>query len=309
MIHLQSKGWQRFAVAGVALTLALTLAACGNKATGMKSAHTDNHQIKVIASVDFYGEVAQKVLGNAGTVTSVISSPDIDPHEYQPTTKVAAEVANANVLLSNGIGYDTWMQKLAQDNTKATNIQVGEDILNKHNGDNPHLWYQLKTMPALANYLAAKFAKMDPEKASYFKVNAQKYIATLQPLTTIVNQLKQNSNGKLVDVSEPVFDYALEEMGYRENNQSFAESVENSTDPSPKSVAAMQQDVVDGKIAFFVQNTQASDKTVLRLVKLAKQHHVPVVQVTETKPTGKNYEQWMLSQFKEVQAIQNGKTN
>lgn len=301
MFQFKKAPWRRLAVGVAAVVMAFTLAACGNKSATPK---TGDQDIKVVASVDFYGEVAKAVLGNAGTVTSIISNPNIDPHDYEPTTKVAAEVSTANVLLSNGIGYDTWMQKLAQNNDKATNIQVGEDVLGKKNGDNPHLWYQLKTMPALANYLADKFSKMDPKKASYFKANAQKYIDSLAPLTTIVNKLKVNSHDKLVDVSEPVFDYALAELGYRGNNKSFAESVENSTDPSPKAVAAMQKDVVDHKISFFVQNTQASDKTVLQLVKLAKEHNVPLVKVTETKPKGKDYETWMLDQFKQVEAIQ-----
>ncbi|MCM0599065.1 metal ABC transporter solute-binding protein, Zn/Mn family [Periweissella fabalis] len=301
MFRSKKSSWHLLAVGALAVTAAFTLAACSSN----KSATSDNnHDIKVVATVDFYGEVAKAVLGNQGSVTSIINNPDVDPHDYEPTTKVAQQVAGANVLLSNGIGYDTWMDKLAKNNSKATNIHVGEDIVNKKNGDNPHLWYRLQTMPALANYLANKFAKMDPKKADYFKANAQKYVASLQPLNQLVAKLKAGSNGKGVDVSEPVFTYALDEMNYKVNNQSFADSVENGTDPAPKDVAAMEKDITDHKIDFFVQNTQASDKTVVQLVKLAHAHNVPVVNVTETMPAGKDYIQWMTSQFKQVEKIQ-----
>lgn len=302
MFHSKKSPWHLLAVGALAVTAAFTLAACSSN----KSATSDpnNHDIKVVATVDFYGEVAKAVLGNQGSVTSIINNSDVDPHDYEPTTKVAQQVAGANVLLSNGIGYDTWMDKLAQNNSKATNIHVGEDIVGKKNGDNPHLWYRQQTMPALANYLAAKFAKMDPKKADYFKANAKKYIATLAPIDQLVSKLKAGSDGKGVDVSEPVFTYALDEMNYKVNNQSFSDSVENGTDPAPKDVAAMQQDIIHHKIDFFVQNTQASDKTVVQLVKLAREHNVPVVNVTETMPAGKDYVQWMTSQFKQVEKIQ-----
>ncbi|MFT9287641.1 MAG: metal ABC transporter substrate-binding protein, partial [Liquorilactobacillus nagelii] len=56
------------------------------------------------------------------------------------------------------------------------------------------------------------------------------------------------------------------------------------------------------------QNTQATDKTVGNLVKLAKQNNVPVLQVTETMPKGKNYKQWMMSQYQQLEKIQQQET-
>lgn len=300
MIQNKNRSWQVILGAILALMLLITLTACGNKNTGNK----DKNDIKVITSVNFYGEVAKAVLGNAGTVTSIINKQDVDPHDYEPTTKVAAQVASADVLIANGLGYDSWMEKLAQNNNNVTSIKVGEDVLGKKDGANPHIWYQLNTMPKLANYLADKFSKINPKKASYFKANAQKYIKSMTPLNNLVTELKGNGDNKLVDVSEPVFDYALAELGYRVNNKAFAESVENSTDPAPKSVAAMQKDIETHKITFFVQNTQASNKTTTQMVSLAKKNHIPIVKVTETQPTNKNYQTWMIDQFKQVQMIQ-----
>ena len=52
-----------------------------------------NHQkpIQVVTGMDFYGEVAQQVAGNHGKVTSFISNPSVDPHDYQPGTKVVLD--------------------------------------------------------------------------------------------------------------------------------------------------------------------------------------------------------------------------
>jgi len=159
-------------------------------------------------------------------------------------------------------------------------------------------------MPKLVTYLSNKFAKIDPKHEAQFKANAKKYISSLKPITTKIDALKANSDNKKVDVSEPVFDYALAELGYTENNTHFAKSVEDGTDPSPKDIKAMQDDIKNRRITFFVQNTQASDKTVIELVKLAKQYSVPVLKVTETMPKGKTYSQWMLAQYQQLADIQ-----
>lgn len=285
----------------VLLTVGLGLAGCGQSSSSKQS----DSKITVISSVDFYGEAAKKVLGDKGTVTSVISKPSIDPHGYQPTSGVAKKVTQADVILYNGIGYDSWMTKLAKNSQdSATVIRVGEDVLGKKTGANPHLWYDTRTMPKLVNYLVEKFSKLQPKNKAYFKKHAQAYLKQLKQVSTRVKQLSQNSNGKLVDVSEPVFDYALKQLGYRENNTGFAESVEKGVDPSPKDIETMQQDIKDHKIAYFVQNAQATDQTVSNLVKLAKKSDVPVLKVTETMPKGKTYVQWMLSQYNQLAKIQ-----
>lgn len=297
---MKQKLLHMFGLLAVGLMIGVSLAACSNSTSSPKS----HQKIHVVSSVDFYGEAAKRVLGNKGTVTSVINKPSIDPHEYQPTSGVSKEVGQADVIIYNGIGYDTWMSKLAKNNQSATVVRVGEDVMNKKTGDNPHLWYNTQTMPKLVKYLVKKFSKLQPKNKAYFQKNAQTYLKQLNQISTKVQALSKNSHQQLVDVSEPVFDYALSELGYRENNTDFAASVEKGIDPSPKDIRQMQADIKEHKIAFFVQNTQATDKTVASLVKLAKQYNVPVLSVTETMPKGKDFVQWMLGQYQQLSKIQ-----
>lgn len=277
--------------------LGAVLAGCSSAKT---ASTTDDKKINVVATTDFYGEVAKNVLGKHGTVTSIINNPNVDPHDYEPTTKTAKTVSKSDILLYNGIGYDAWAKKLSG----GKKIAVGEDIMNKKDGDNEHLWYNSETMPKVANYLATEYGKKDPKHKKQFKANAKKYSESLKDLHSMISEIKENSDNKPVDVSEPVFDYALADMGYKVNNQHFSESVEKGTDPSPSDIKSMQDDIKNRKIAFFVENTQATDKVVANLVKLCKEHNVPVVKVTETLPKDKNYHQWMKSQYQQVLDIQ-----
>ncbi|MCI2018067.1 MAG: metal ABC transporter solute-binding protein [Lentilactobacillus buchneri] len=282
------------------VTLGIVAAGCSSHSS------SSNGKIKITATTDFYGEVAKAVAGNKGEVTSVITNPNIDPHDYEPTTKVAKNIVGSKMVIANGIGYDGWMNKLVSSNKKTDYIKVGEDLMGKKDGDNPHLWYNPKTMPKLANKIATKLGKIQPKNKQYFKKNAQKYIASLKPVEKKITQLKQvsaKSKNKDVYVSEPVFDYALDAMGFKVGDSQFENDTEKDVDPSPKTIKAMQDGIKGRQIAFFVYNSQVDDKTVNNLVALAHKNKVPVLKVTETLPANKNYKSWMLSQYNSLLKI------
>lgn len=297
-------------LAGISVALlAIFAVACGSNGAAKQSS-SNGSKIQVVASLDFYGEVAKAVGGNKVSVQSIINNPAVDPHDYEPTTKVGKSVASADLVVASGIGYDGWMDKVVKSADKSKNyLRVADDLMNKKEGDNEHIWYDPRTMPKLANTLADKFAKKNPADKATFKANAKKYIASLDDLNTLINKLKSKVNGQLVDVSEPVFGYALDYLGYKVNDDHFSKSTEDGTDYSAKDIHGIETDIKEKKIAFFVNNIQASSKTVNQLVKLAEQNNVPVLKVTETLPKGKNYRTWMTSQYQQLEKIQDQATN
>ena len=297
-------------LAGISVALlAIFAVACGSNGAAKQSS-SNGSKIQVVASLDFYGEVAKAVGGNKVSVQSIINNPAVDPHDYEPTTKVGKSVASADLVVASGIGYDGWMDKVVKSADKSKNyLRVADDLMNKKEGDNEHIWYDPRTMPKLANTLADKFAKKDPADKATFKANAKKYIASLDNLNTLINKLKSKVNGQLVDVSEPVFGYALDYLGYKVNDDHFSKSTEDGTDYSAKDIHGIETDIKEKKIAFFVNNIQASSKTVNQLVKLAEQNNVPVLKVTETLPKGKNYRTWMTSQYQQLEKIQDQAMN
>ncbi|GLB46058.1 metal ABC transporter substrate-binding protein [Philodulcilactobacillus myokoensis] len=274
--------------------------------TGCSSKSAKNKGINVTSSIDFYGNTAQSVLGKYGTVHSIINNPDVDPHSYTPTPQVSESVAKSKDVIYNGIGYDTWINKML-NNSNNDSVNVGK-LMGKGDNDNPHIWYNSQTMVKLANTLADKFGKQDPKHKAQFKANAKKYINSLKPIHKKIAQLKQNRKKSVVDVSEPVFDYALQEMGYQVNDSGFAKAIEKEADPTPSEIKGIQNDINHHKIAFFVKNIQTDDKVVNHLSDLAAQKHIPVLKVTESMPRGMNYQQWMMSQYNQLAKIQRSET-
>lgn len=295
-------------IIGVISIIALLVIILGLSFVPWKSMGKSQKPIRVVTGLNFYGEVAQKVAGDHGQVISFIDNASVDPHDYQPNTKQAQQVAKANVVIENGLGYDSWVNKLVKSSSNRNKIKIIDvaSLTGKKDGDNEHIWYAPETVEKLANDLATQYGKIDPQHAEDYQRNARKYLASLQPLNEEIAKVKRqvNPNNNRVAVSEPVFDYALKNAGYQIMDKHFEKAVEDGNDPSPKDIEEIQQAIINHQIAFFVDNSQTSDKVVDNLVKLAHEHDVPVLKVTETKPNGDDYMQWMLKQYQALSRIQ-----
>jgi zinc/manganese transport system substrate-binding protein len=285
------------------IALVICLSGCAQKPNANQNANsTPPGKIKVVAAENFYGEVAQAVGGDQVDVTSILTNPDQDPHDYEPTAEASKAVADAQVVIYTGIGYDDWMDKFIQADGSASSkyvVDVGTDILGKASGDNPHVWYDPATMPKLAEKLAGDLAQLDSAHASDYTQRAQAYIASLAPLNDKIARLKQ-STPMLIDVSEPVFGYMADALNFQTNDPRFAKAIEDGNDPNASDVIQVQNDIKNKRIKFFVYNIQTDSPTVKNIVQVAESNGVPLVRVTETEPSGKNYMQWMSDQLDQV---------
>ncbi|KRM37375.1 metal ABC transporter solute-binding protein, Zn/Mn family [Limosilactobacillus pontis] len=292
---------------GVSGLIVALLVILGLSLVPWRNIHRERRPIRVITSLDFYGEVAQEVAGKYGQVTALINNASIDPHDYQPGTKQAQRMAQANVVIQNGLGYDHWLTKLTQSagGQHDAVVDVGQEVAGKCPGANEHVWYDPQTMGRLANTLAERYGKIDPEHRAYYRRRAQQYHRSLAPLNHEIAKVKAHVGAKrAVAVSEPVADYALESLGYQVIDPHFEKAIEDGNDPSPQDIQELQRAIVNHRIAFFVENSQASDRVIDNLVHLAHEHGVPVLKVTETKPNGVSYVQWMTKQYRQLARIQ-----
>ena len=254
--------------------------------------------IAVVAAENFYGDVARQIGGDHVAVSSVLSSPDQDPHLFEASPSTARLLSGAKIVISNGADYDPWMEKLLAATKAPGRIEiVVADLAHKKRGDDPHIWYDPAAIKALAQRLNADLAAIDPaHKADYARRKAA-FLASLKPLEAKIAAMKIKYAHAPVTASEPVFGYMAQALGLDMRNQRFQLAVMNNTEPSVSAVAAFENDLRGHKVRVMLHNAQASAPAVQRLVKLAREEKIPVVGVTETKPAGKSYQQWMLSQL------------
>ncbi|KRM87234.1 metal ABC transporter solute-binding protein, Zn/Mn family [Lacticaseibacillus thailandensis] len=286
----------------VIVPLVLIIAVTGfiiNRGLAQQQQGTTQKSIHIVASLDFYGEMAQGVAGKYASVSSVIQNTKVDPHDYEPTSDVAKEYAAADIIISNGGGYDKWSSQFAQQNSGAKAITVAQ-LTGYKTGGNEHLWYKPSTARKVVLAVERQLIKIDPQHKRQYTTNAQRYLAKFKGLRRLERRARQQLAGKRYLATEPVYDNMLTALGAQNDAHAFAEAVDAENDPTATEIRQWQTDVQNHTVAFVINNPQNSGRLVKSAVAYARQHGVPVVNITETKPAGETYIQW---QTKELRAV------
>jgi len=256
------------------------------------------HRIAIVAAENFYGDVAAQIGGPDVTVHSILSNPDEDPHLFEASPSVGRDLSVARIAIYSGIDYDPWMPKLLRaTHAPGRQVIVVADLVGRKPGDNPHIWYDPATMPALADRLAAELTADDPAHKAGYEQRLARFKASMQAVLTKVAALRQRLAGTPVIATEPVFGYMFAALGMDVHDMPFQIAVMNNTEPAASDVAAFENDLRNHRVRLLVYNSQASDPIAVRMMRLAKASHIPVVGATETEPPGKTYQAWMLGEL------------
>ena len=112
-------------------------------------------------------------------LTSILTSPTADPHLFETSTSNDLAVADAKVVLQNGLGYDAFMTKLEDAApSKSRRVVTIADVLGVHGKDaNPHLWYDVPRLPRIAAAIAAALRHADPSHAARYDAGLRRFRA------------------------------------------------------------------------------------------------------------------------------------
>jgi zinc/manganese transport system substrate-binding protein len=276
---------------GLLIALSITSLECGYAlAAGTISA---------VGVENEYADVIAQIGGTYVRVSAIETNPNTDPHAFEASPQVASQIATAGLVVENGVGYDSWVDKIVAAAPAGGRkvIDVQHLLGLPDSTSNPHLWYDPKTMPAVAKAVAADLAALDPAHAAYFRAKAAKFDASLEPWFASIASFKASHHGTPVAVTEPVADDLLQAAGCDILTPfSLQAAIMNGTDPSPQDVTT-QNDLFTGhKVTVFLYNQQVTDTLTASFLSLAKKNGIPVVGVYETMPSGYHYQSWMVAE-------------
>jgi zinc/manganese transport system substrate-binding protein len=291
-------GLRFIAAAAACATAGLLVAACSSTPSGS----TDSAQGPVVAvgAENEYANVISQIGGKYVSVSAIESNPNTDPHSFEASPSVAAVVSAAQLIVQNGIGYDTYMNKIesASPNSNRKVIDVQQLLGLPDSTPNPHLWYKPTTMPAVAKAISDDLAKLRPADAAYFHANVTKFDDSLKPWLSAIAAFRAAYPGTPVAVTEPVGDYMLQAAGTKILTPfGLQADIMNGVDLSPQYVSLEDGLFAQHKVKVFVYNQQVTDPTTASFLATAKRYGIPVVGVYETMPVpGYHYQSWMLAE-------------
>jgi zinc/manganese transport system substrate-binding protein len=275
---------------------------------GLGLATAQAEPINIVAAENFYGDVAGQVGGPAVSVTSILTNPDQDPHLFEASASTARALAAARIVIYNGADYDPWMGKLLSASRASGRVTIEvATLVGKKAGDNPHLWYDPPTMPAVAKALAAQLAKLDPDHRGAYEQRRDAFIASLKPIDDKIAALRQQYAGVSITATEPVAGYMANAIKLKVRNPRFQLAIMNNTEPSASEIAAFQKDLKTRTAKVLLYNSQTSEEITEKMRAIAKEAGVPIVGVTETEPAGQTYQDWMLSELGALETGLSGK--
>ncbi len=287
------------------LLLATALTGCGSDPAPTVA---KKGQIVAVGAETQYANVIAQIGGRYVAVSAIESNPNTDPHEFQASPAIAQEVAAANIVVQNGLGYDAFMDRIeaASPNPARRVIDVHGLLRLRRDTTNPHLWYAPATMPAVARELTSALSKLQPAHAGYFAANERRFDAELTPWRTALSAFRARHPRTPVAVTEPVGDYMLQAAGASIMTPASLESaVMNGIDPAPQDVAAQHTLLETHRVRALLYNQQVTDTVTDSFLAQAKRLHIPVVGLYETMPAGYDYQSWMLA---EVRALERAVT-
>ncbi len=285
---------RRLLLSALLFGAALMLDACNGPAAS-------SDKLRAVGAESQYANVIAQIGGRFVSVRAVMSNPNIDPHTFEASASVAQEIASAQLVVQNGVGYDTFMQQLESStpNSSRRVIDVQRVLGVSPTAKNPHLWYDPRTMPALARLVTHDLSSLAPKHAAYFAGRLKEFNASMATVRVAIEAFRTRFAGDEVATTEPVADYLLSALGlHNETPFRFQADIMNGVDPSPEDIAFQQNLLAHHRVKVFCYNAQVSSTVTVAMRSLAESSHVPVVAVYETMPApGFDYQRWMLAEI------------
>jgi zinc/manganese transport system substrate-binding protein len=261
--------------------------------------------VNVVAAENFWGNITAQIGGSDVHVTSLITNPNADPHLFETSAQDAALLAQAQVVVENGAGYDTWMGSLLSADSGHPRIVNAATVLHVTGTDpNPHLWYDVPRVPKVAAAIAGALAKAAPQDARAIRQSLARFDASLKPLDQTLATIKTKYHDVSVAYTERVPGYLLADASLDvKTPPGFARAIEDGTDPGAADTVAMRELLTNHDINVLLYNVQTVTPVTTQMRALAEQHRIPVVGVSETMPADTpTFQQWQEVQMNDLLA-------
>ena len=269
------------------------------------NSNSTSNVIKVVAAENFWGSLVSQLGGTHVNVTSIVTDPNADPHEYESNAADAIAIANAQFVIVNGAGYDTWaLQLVSASNTPHQVVLNVQELINQPVGANPHFWYSPYYVNDTVDAMYKDLCSIDPALTAYFTQQYTSLKASLGVYNERIDEIKQQFGGTKVASTESIFVYLANATGLDlVSPPAFMDAVAEGNDPPAQSIVQFDNLITNKTISMLVYNEQTVTPLTQSIKSLASQYNIPIVGVTETiQPSDVAFQVWMNA---ELLAIQN----
>lgn len=317
----------KFRAAVILSASALVLAGCSTTASA--GSGEGDGVIRITASTNVYGSLVAQIGGDRVDVTTIIDSVTQDPHSYEATARDRLAIADADLVIENGGGYDAFIDTLLDgadahvftaaefshdypgnaghdDEATEESHDHAEDEARDHEGEegheghdhiegfNEHVWFAPHTMIHVVEGIADELSELDPDGAADFTAAADEIIADLEGAESELETIKADAAGAGIFMTEPLPGYIAAAAGLTDlTPEGFAEAVEEGTDVAPATLLEALDVIGSGDVKVLLTNAQTGGSETDKVEQAAQDAGIPVVAFSELLEDGSSYSEWM----------------
>lgn len=228
--------------------------ACGKEKVKNNETNEVKENKKVIYT-SFYPlqSITKEIVGNKMEVRKLIPNGQ-EVHHWEPTAQDMKNLSEGSVILVNGLGLESWMDKFKASIKDLNVVEVSKDVNllkaeeeheenenheseeKHHHGEyDPHIWLSLRNMKVIAKNICDQVVKMDKDNETYYRENLAKVQNRLDDLDKKYSEQLQNAKIKSIITSHEAFAYLLKDYGLKQI------PIENLTSDSEPNLAKMKE--------------------------------------------------------------------
>ena len=221
---------------GVLIALSLILTGCAQ--SKIKPWTAGSGPIKIVASTDVWGSVANMVAGKTATVDALIYDTTQDPHSFEPSARDQLAINNADIVIMNGGGYDDFMTKLIAADPTPPVVVNAYDVAGTDKTRNEHIWYDVDQVGSVAAAIANALVTVDPASKGSVTDSLVTFSNRLAERKQQLDKIKAAKSCGRVFATEPVIDYLLADAGCDNVTPvEFSRAIEEERDVPPTVMA------------------------------------------------------------------------
>lgn len=254
----------------------------GRQAAPVEPSAEPQGPISVVASVNQWGSLAAQIGGDDVSVTSIVNTTAVDAHDFEPQSSDMAALQQAQVVVSNGAGYDAWATKTLGQET--VSVSAAETV-GASEGDNPHLWFSKDARNGMATELAEAFSKLLPDKKADFQERLAQWQDHEQELEDSMETFSRSHPNVTYAATESVAYYLMSDLGFEDlTPEGYAQAAANEAEPAPADLQEFQDLIASQGVDLLVDNTQQGSDASDMITETAASAGMPVFDVSEQMP-------------------------
>jgi manganese/iron transport system substrate-binding protein len=167
--------------------------------------------LRVVATTSVVGDLVANVGADEVDLIRLIK-PGIDPHDYEPSPADVEAIANAQLVVENGVGLESWLADTIESagyHGPVVDASQGVRLRQAGGQPDPHIWQDPRNAMVMAANIERGMARAEPEEAGFYQKNLDAYTKDLQGLDAWVERQTASLASRKVVTNHDAFGYYL----------------------------------------------------------------------------------------------------